>query len=173
MAKSLTKTNLKKEAKAFDEYLTVRVTSKISGEEYDVKVDKHFRKSKVTEVIAELMTQVKYAEEKGIDLNSVFTPYSMFLILKHFSSLKDIIPDDLETQISMMRDLSDLKLLEPIFNSLPKQATEEVADIINDTLEKMTNDVYELAKTIAEIQEEMRVYEEWEVVESEEEAKDK
>lgn len=159
MAKKVNITNIKKEKKMMDEYLIVTVTSSISGEQYEVNVDKHMRKTKVPDVIAELMIQYKYAKEKGIDLNAIFTPYTMFLVLKHFTSLNDTIPVDLETQIDMMNTLSNMNLLEPLFDELPKDGLENVLNEIDKSINKMSENIFDIAETVQAIHDEMKDFE--------------
>lgn len=155
MAKNLTMANLNREEKVFKEQLDVSVTSVVTGEEYTLKIDKTIRKSKILELITELMTKLQQARDENLNMDAVFVPYCIILMLKHFSSFGKDIPNDLKGQIALLMKLIDLDILEPILESFPEDQAEKVFDQINETITAMNNKIDALAVKLDEVQEEM------------------
>jgi hypothetical protein len=125
--KTLNLLNLDKEHKKLDEQLTVQIG------DFTIEIDKHIKKSKVYDMIAEIMVQMSNAKKNKIDLTSIFVPYSVLMFIKHFTSFNKL-PNDLDKQIAVMKKLIDLDLIEPIMGAFDKDEVEAVFSQVRDSM---------------------------------------
>ena len=138
--KPLNLASIRKEDKHFDEQFEIEVQG------YTLKIDKHFRKSKINLLIAELVEKFDYGRAHNTPIESIFLPFSTLLIIRHFTSLQ--VPEDLEGQVEVLKLLTDNDFLEPILENLPKDqmniVMEEVAKVtqlMNERIDEFANDL--------------------------------
>ena len=148
----LSLTNINKKAKTLDTQSEVKVYSSTIDEFFTLKVDDTFKKTKVMKLVSELMSQLQYASRKEIDLQEVFLPYSILLMIKYFTSLAKEIPNDLESQITVMNNMINLNLLQPILECLPEDEAEVVFNTINTTIEEIDEKYKEIVSRVEEIE---------------------
>lgn len=148
----LSLTNVNKKAKTLDAQSEVKVYSSTLDEFFTLKVDEKFKKTKVMKLVSELMSQLQYASNHEIDLQEVFLPYSILLMVKYFTSFGKEIPNDLPSQIIMMNNMINMDLLQPILESFPEDEANEVFDTINTTIEGIDEKYREVAARVEEIQ---------------------
>ena len=90
-------------------------------------------------------------EEIGFfgDDDNRFMKYILFLVLKHFTHLKDQIPDALDEQLAFMDEVISIGLFERAFNEiLPPDQVQKVLD-------KVTS-FAELALRVQELEDQMK-----------------
>lgn len=155
VTKTLTIANINKEGKMLDEQVTVKVVSTISGEEYILKIDKHFKQSKILQLVTEIMAQIQTAKAKKININAIFVPYSLMMVLKHFSSLGKEVPTELNQQIALLNRLIDLGMIEPIFAVLPQEEMNKVFTQITKTIGEMDADISNTLEKLSEMEGQM------------------
>ena len=144
----LSMTNINKKAKILDAQSEVKVYSSTLDEFFTLKVDEKFKKTKVMRLVSELMSQLQYASTHEIDLQEVFVPYSILLMIKYFTSLGKEIPNDLPSQLSVMQNITNMDLLQPILESFPEEEAEEVFNTINTTIEGIDEKYREIASRV-------------------------
>lgn len=136
----LTLQDIDKMGEKFDEQVEILV----ADGKYFVKVDKHFKKTKVTKFTIELqecITKLKdmyEANENDIVESVVFLNF--MLLIRHFTSLE--VPNDIPTMLSMCEKLINLNVVDEIMQAFDQ-----------DELNKMTKLVEEYAKTSGQVSE--------------------
>lgn len=148
----LSMTNVNKKVKSLDAQSEVKVYSSTLDEFFTLKVDETFKKTKVMKLVSELMSQVQYASVHEIDLQEVFIPYSILLMIKYFTSFGPEIPPDLPSQIIVMNNMINMDLLQPILESLPEDQADLIFNTINETIAGVDEKYKEIAARVEEIQ---------------------
>ena len=149
--KVLSASNANKASKILAQQYDATVFSSTTKEEFTLKVDKYIQKTKIMELVSEVMAQVHYAREKGILLSEIMLPFSITMILKHFTSMGKDIPTDLESQIQIMRNLIDLDLLQPVLTLFEEKDMQEIFDTIAQTAEGFDKQIQEINDKLSEI----------------------
>ena len=96
-----------------------------------IKYNKIFDKQKVEGLIKEAYENLIYAEQHEIEFFSSdirFMQYIYFLIIKHFTNLRDQIPSDFPSQVEAMNIVVSTGLYETMFNVCFDE--NEVLDIV-------------------------------------------
>jgi hypothetical protein len=146
--KNLSYANVKKEDKNLSEQLTAEVKN------YTFKVDKFFKESKIMDLIAEMLVKMQDAEKQGIDLKSIFIPYGVMLLIKHFTNID--VPENVNEQVAFLRMLIDQDLLGGIVSCFPQEQIESVFNKMTETLKERDAMADELAQRLDEIQKEIQ-----------------
>jgi hypothetical protein len=144
--------NVNKKAKELDAQSEVKVYSSTLDQYFTLKVDEKFKKTKVMKLVSELMSQLQYANTHEIDLQEVFIPYSILLMIKYFSSFGKEIPNDLPSQLAIMNNMINMDLLQPILESFPEDEADIIFNTINETIESVDQKYREIAERVEEIQ---------------------
>lgn len=143
MVKKMTLGAIKKEDKRFDERFTVVVQG------YTLEIDRNFRSSKISQMIAELVEGFEQARIYSKELGEIFTPYAVLLMIKHFTSLD--VPNKLDEQLAVLDLLDDGDLLMPIYNELPKDQVDLVFNEIEKVTKRLNDNIMELLSKTDEL----------------------
>lgn len=103
-----------KEAHVLEEYV-------LNNDNDTIKFYPIFPGGKIDEVLDELHRDVHYANKNEIDLtkdDAFFISYTLFLCVKHFTSLKDGISDSVEDKIQQFKYLKDAGYYNQIVNEV-------------------------------------------------------
>jgi hypothetical protein len=146
--KSLTVASVKNEVKVLNEQIELEVFSKASGESYTLTVDKHLRNSKIVDLVSEFMVQLQYAREHKIRIEDIIVQYSVFLLIKHFTSFGVGVASDLESQIKVMEHLIDLDLMSPIVDAFDEDEVTAIFESISKTVEQTEKDIQDMTDRI-------------------------
>ncbi|MEK5036298.1 hypothetical protein MKY96_33135 [Paenibacillus sp. FSL R7-0302] len=155
MAKNLTSTLITKEDKVLNYRSDAKIQSPVTGEIYKLQIDRKFRKTKIMELTSELLVKIQDAKQKGINMEAIFIPYVMLLIVKHFTSIGNDMPADVTKQIGLLNKLIDLELLNPILMSFEDGEVESVYEAVTETLDKIEEDAKALNDRLAAIEMQM------------------
>lgn len=128
--KNLTITKIKNEARKnrkMEEYT-------INNDGDIIKFYPIFPEGKIDELLEELKEDLVYAGDNDIELtenDNFFISYIMFLCVKHFTSLKNSIPDKLESKIQQFEYLKDAGYFNQIVNEvfLPSETTKVIESL--------------------------------------------
>lgn len=143
--KALTLSAIKEETKKYKEQIVVDIKG------YELKIDKHFAPTKISELLQELGSKILQLEKDGVDLkNFDLTSYIFLLIIKHFTSLK--IPDEFEKQIAILKELVDGEFLGEIINAIPDDGWNKLQDVFYELNERF-DQTKEMLKNLVEEQE--------------------
>lgn len=145
--KNLNVTELKKKAKELSKQKEETVKD-IHGDEYNIKIDEFFRKSKIHKLLEDLidfMNETRNNEE----LVGITTVYTSLLLIKHFTNLS--IPDDIDGSVDMLYAITDLELLDEILNVLPEEEVEKVYNQLKISTERMNANLDELLKEAGDL----------------------
>src|SRR5690554_4431636 len=110
--KKLTLTEMRKQDKKLDG--KTERTIELNGEEFVIKIDNHFRRTKQHKVLDDLIEFISASEEDPKLLGDI-TPYMSLLIIKHFTDIN--ISDDINDAMEILYTLIDLEILDKIINS--------------------------------------------------------
>jgi hypothetical protein len=142
--KKLSYTNVKKEDTKMSEQLIAEVKN------YTFKVDKFFKDSKTMDLIAEMLVKLQEAKQDGIDLKTIFIPYTILLLIKHFTDID--VPENINEQIAFLRMLIDQDLVNGILESFPKEDVERVSRKIQEAMEEREAMIDELSQQLEAIE---------------------
>ncbi len=137
-AKKLNAINLKKDAKVLDEKLQTIVVSNVNGDEYELTIDKVFKKSKIILLNAQLLDTAQYASLHNIDFTLIFERFTFLMIIKHFTSFGESMPKKINEQIALIEKLDDMGLFEPIIDAMPQSEIEKVLMSIQENVDTYT-----------------------------------
>lgn len=172
-SKKLTAEFLKKKQKE----LTAREkhTIEVNGETYSVEIDKHFTKSKISDLSTDigqfaidLFSDDKYKDVDNTKINIMTQKYIFAMIIKYFTDIE--IPNDTTDALLTVNVLDDLGLLKEVVSLMDE---EEVEKAVADINERMSIATEELSKRIGELSIELEEIEKEELEEKNtEEAKE-
>lgn len=172
-SKKLTAEFLKKKQKE----LTAREkhTIEVNGETYSVEIDKHFTKSKISDLSTDigqfaidLFSDDKYKDVDSTKINIMTQKYIFAMIIKYFTDIE--IPNDTTDALLTVNVLDDLGLLKEVVSLMDE---EEVEKAVADINERMSIATEELSKRIGELSIELEEIEKEELEEKNtEEAKE-
>lgn len=131
--KKLTPADLKKQVKKLDAVQEFVIT--IGEDTYKLTHDVTFRKTKMQNLLEDLLRFFASITEEQIDMLQFATPYATLLVIKHFTSLD--VSDDIEEALALLEALVDLGVLGNIINTLPEAEVVKVFDLISQTLEEV------------------------------------
>lgn len=142
MAKKLTANSIKNLDKALNIKKTVNIKNEVNGDEYEVIVTTHLRKSAIEDVV---MEYIEYLQEMNsrVIVNDKLIKDSMKLIdtltLKRFTNLP--IPNEisLEELISLTKTFGDIGLTEQIIKQIPQAELDKIAVYLKEVSEKAAN----------------------------------
>lgn len=150
-SKKLTAEFLKKKQKE----LTAREkhTIEVNGETYSVEIDKHFTKSKISDLSTDigqfaidLFSDDKYKDVDNTKINIMTQKYIFAMIIKYFTDIE--IPNDTTDALLTVNVLDDLGLLKEVVSLMDE---EEVEKAVADINERMSIATEELSKRIGEL----------------------
>lgn len=150
-SKKLTAEFLKKKQKE----LTAREkhTIEVNGETYSVEIDKHFTKSKISDLSTDigqfaidLFSDDKYKDVDSTKINIMTQKYIFAMIIKYFTDIE--IPNDTTDALLTVNVLDDLGLLKEVVSLMDE---EEVEKTVKDINERMSIATEELSKRIGEL----------------------
>ena len=146
---NLTFKKVKQIDKKFDEM--DEMILEIDGKEYRIKFYKHFRETKIAEVIKRFL--IAYSKLKDIKGPNNLLPsfYANFLVIKEFTSLGNDLPDDLESQLDAIDVLLDLDIFFKIIGALPQEELNKVNDRIGSLIIELTDNYELMQKAIDEL----------------------
>lgn len=172
-SKKLTAEFLKKKQKE----LTAREkhTIEVNGETYSVEIDKHFTKSKISDLSTDigqfaidLFSDDKYKDVDSTKINIMTQKYIFAMIIKYFTDIE--IPNDTADALLTVNVLDDLGLLKEVVSLMDE---DEVEKTVKDINERMSIATEELSKRIGELSIELEEIEKEELEEKNtEEAKE-
>jgi len=138
--KKINEASINKGFGKFNEKVTERVTD-IFGEEYEVEISKHLKKSYTQKIMIDYMEIIEELKDmEGID-NFKDTIILPTLMIKYFTNV--VIPDEGEKLLVMADKLIELELFSEILNLLPE-----------DELLKMNKVVEQFGKSVEKMAEE-------------------
>jgi len=138
--KKINEASLNKGFNKFNEKVTERITD-IFGEEYEVEINKHFKKADTQKILIDYFTITEELKElEGIESlkDTIIIP---MLMIKQFTNIS--IPDEGERLLSMANKLVELELLNKILDILPEDELlkmTEVADQFKNVVVKMVEE---------------------------------
>ncbi|SDX95777.1 hypothetical protein [Thermoactinomyces sp. DSM 45892] len=146
--KRLTSHELKKQDKKLEG--TYPVDLVINETVYEIIVDEHFRKSKIFQLLDDM---IRFYNEANKPLNAslleLSTPYSTLLIIKHFTDFE--VSDDINEALAVLNLLIDLDLLDKILNAMPEQEITKVYEMLSQMLTNMQVNLEEAEKQADEL----------------------
>lgn len=166
-SKKITAEFLKKKQKE----LTAREkhTIEVNGESYSVEIDKHFTKSKISDLstdigqfAVDLFSDDKYKDVDNTRINIMTQKYIFAMLIKHFTDI-DISTDTVDALLTV-DVLDDLGLLTEVVSLMTE---EEVEKAITEINERMSVATEELKKRIGELSIELEEIEKEELEEEE------
>jgi hypothetical protein len=109
----------------------------IHDNEYEVIINKYFKKSDVPKIIGDYMSITEELKEKEIAVDSFTQNFYLFniLFIKYMTNIP--LPEDGASIISYVYELINLDLLSQVMDSLPKAEIEKATKWITETLEKL------------------------------------
>lgn len=115
------------------------------GVNYKILVDEKFKPSKISEMVARLLSDTQLSKESGFAIDN----YSLVVmnILDHFTNLK--FPEDIEERILMFNVILDSDLLPQILFHIDNAELENVASVVKlvtDDLVKQSQESLEAEK---------------------------
>lgn len=141
MAKRQKLINLKDIEKQFKQVNTFETYPLNDKDNSVIKFNPLFDHQIIEDLKNELFEKIKYSQEKKLgflESDHEFFNYMYFLIIKYFTHFKDIISDDLETQIIQMEKMVSIGLFELIIKDvLPQEEVQLVFDVILDTIDSV------------------------------------
>lgn len=144
--KSLTVSSLTTHSKELDKKDSVMVYSNL-GEAFKLDIYKKFKHTKKVECLADMMNTFKRCTDAGIEIEKIMREFLILMVIKHFTSLGETIPEDPAKFVDVLTKLIDLELLTKIFEELDQY---EVNELINMFLQVVT-ETKEYAEITAEI----------------------
>ncbi|MCR4361976.1 hypothetical protein JDW21_19630 [Bacillus subtilis] len=131
--KKLSATELKKQVKKLTEVQEFIV--QIGDTDYKLTHDVVFRKSKMYNVMEDLIDFFTYTADNRIEDIELATPYTTLLIFKHFTSLE--VPNDIDEAIDFLYVLVDLDALSTIANALPEDEVTKVYELFTERMNEL------------------------------------
>lgn len=135
-----------------------KLSSFTLDEEQNLQIKYHekFGKDKIDELLTELYEKTNYAKENNLTYfqeDDFFLQYTHFLIIKHFTSLENEIPDDLESQINIMEQIYNIGLFERLFDEvLPPDQVEKVIEKLEGFIINLANVLEAQEKELAKME---------------------
>lgn len=136
--KSLTLSELNKKHKELETQSTH--TIQINGEDFSLKIDNHFVKTKQGDLLNDLTLFLNEGNNKFELLDLAF-PYTTLLFIKHFTSIN--IPNDIDEAIKYLTVLTDLDILGEILTLMPEQEVLNTYNMLEVTIETITKNFIE------------------------------
>lgn len=138
--KKINEASLNKGFNKFNEKITERVTD-IFGEEYEVEITKHFKKSDTQKILIDYYSITEDLEEtEGVE-NLKDTIIIPMLMIKRFTNIS--VPDEGERLLAMADKLAELELFGKIMNLLPEDELLRMVDVaghFSKAVEKMVEE---------------------------------
>jgi len=135
--KKINEVSLNKGFNKFNEKVTERITD-IFGEEYELEINKHFKKSDTQKIMIdylEIEEEFKEIKDIGNLKDTIIIP---MLMIKYFTNIS--VPDEGEKLLAMADKLIELELLSEILNLLPEDELLKMGDVAEQfgkSVEKM------------------------------------
>jgi len=135
--KKINEVSLNKGFNKFNEKVTERITD-IFGEEYELEINKHFKKSDTQKIMIdylEIEEEFKEIKDIGNLKDTIIIP---MLMIKYFTNVA--VPDEGEKLLAMADKLIELELLSEILNLLPEDELLKMSDVAEQfgkSVEKM------------------------------------
>lgn len=143
MAKQLTMSNIKKDAKALDKMRKATIDG------YELKIYENLTESRMDSAIGEFLKDFTEMQKNNSEaIIEVFTPYVYLLLIKHGTSLD--IPNDVEGKIDALKMLSDLGIFVKILNEFTDEDMKRFAEKIKETSENLKEGLDYLESQIEE-----------------------
>lgn len=140
--------NISKTVNELDKKIPIKVYDRF-GNEYNVIVNKYFKKSdvsKVTGILIEIIGQLREKDkDKDIDVKQIIYVYP-FLLLKYFTNIP--IPDNINEIIIYAQNLIELDVVEQIYDAIPKNELTKVNNWIEETINILPEYVPQLVETM-------------------------
>lgn len=136
--KSLNLTELNKQNKKLDGRTEHFIFA--NGDEYRVRIDIHFRKSKQYKLLDDIIDFFDKGND-NIDLLDLATPYTSLLIIKYFTDI--YVPDDIERALEILDILVDLELIAEILNLMPEEEVAKIYELLSATVDRMRENIEE------------------------------
>lgn len=134
------KITLKSIQKQYEKVSTMSTYILNEDDNTQIKYYEIFDENKIGEVLEEAYANLLYAEQNDLDIfkgelaDETFIKYVLLLTLKHFTDLKDAIPDTLPEQAHILNQIIGIGLWDTLFEHvLP---ADQVAKVL-EKLEKM------------------------------------
>lgn len=122
----------------------------VGGEDYVIKVDQIFRKTKQHRLLEDLMLFLNEGNER-VELLDLATPYITLLLIKHFTSLE--IPDNIDGAIDVMDALTDLGIFAHITDLMPEDEVVGLYETVSASIDRMNTNIDELMSEVDEVAE--------------------
>lgn len=141
--KKLTPAELKKQGKKLEGQFEVNLF--IDDEVYVVKIDEHFKKTKIFKLLDDMVEFYNEASKRAdSSMLELVTPYSSLLLIKYFTDIE--ISDDINEALATLDLLIDLELLDKILNAMPEKEVEKVYKVLTDMLKNVERNLEEAEK---------------------------
>lgn len=124
--------NINKTISHLDENFTIKVKDRFDNE-YDVIINKYFKKSDVNNITGTLIQMIgEYREENGfVDVTKIMYIYP-FLLVKYFTNIP--IPDKTIEIINYAKKLVELDIVGQVMDNIPSEEMEKVNKWIEETI---------------------------------------
>lgn len=136
--KNLTLAEMKRQNKKLDEKTEHLIY--VNDDEYSVKIDATFRKSKQQKLLDDLIDFFNEGNN-DVDLLDMATPYTSLLLIKHFTNV--YIPDEIDKALEVLEALIDLELIAEILNLMPEDEVFKVYELLSETVNRMRENIAE------------------------------
>lgn len=121
-----------------------------NGKEWEIEYKQKFSKDGIANVIMDFAKFVQSTNGSSID-EATLTSYMYVLLLKEFTDLSDVISNDLERQLSVLRKLIELDMFESLMEAFPTDEVKRVVDAMQEATKKINQNMDIYTKAINNI----------------------
>lgn len=152
-SKELNIANINKKMKELDTKIEAKIHSSVINDYFELKVDRYFKKTKLHQMITHIISQVRYANLHGIEIEVLFIPYSVLMMMKYFTSFGEKgFPKTLEEELALLGKLMDLEILDQISDVFPQDQVDLIFGTIQDTVGNIESQVEDIVKRMIEME---------------------
>lgn len=144
--KNLTVTELRKQSRALNAQTSHTIM--IGEDEYRIKIDKVFRKTKQHKLLEDLMEFLNEGNNR-VEILDLATPYITLLLIKHFTDLR--VPDNIDDAIDIMNALTDLEIFSYIVDLMPEDEVVKLYETVSTSVDRMNANIEELMKEAEDV----------------------
>lgn len=109
-------------------------------EPFIVEIYKHFSSIQIKDCVAELVEKLDYVRpHTKSDTSNIMVPYMIFLIIKHFTTLK--LPDSFPEQLKAIEHMTNTGTMFQIFMSMDEEEISKVQDEVSFVVDNLNLNV--------------------------------
>lgn len=128
----------------FDEVKTGFVNIEVDGENkiFEIDIKKEFSPIGITNLITEFIKNMDFAKNVNREgFGNISEPYLMYLIIKHFTSLGDSMPNKLDKQLVSLQHMINTGTFFQIMVQIEQSEIEKIKCKLDETLKTIESRV--------------------------------